>query len=121
VDPPVPASRDRQPEPHDSTTELHLTRADVIGDDEAAEAALRSTQASDLSERLEAALDELSPCERQVLRLRFGLNGNPERTMTEISTELGIGRDRIRQIQVEGLRKLRHMSSVRRDLLPYLG
>jgi RNA polymerase primary sigma factor len=97
-----------------------LTRADLICDDAASEAAPRSSEASDLSEQLEAALDELSPCERQVLRLRFGLNGHREHSLQETSTELGIGCDRVRSIQNEGLRKLRQMPEVRRDLRPYL-
>jgi RNA polymerase sigma factor (sigma-70 family) len=102
-------------------SDTDLTRADLLCDDAASDAAPRSSEASELSSALESALDELSPCERQVLRLRFGLNGNRERTLSEISRELGISRDCIRKVQNEGLRKLRRMPSVRRDLLPYLG
>ena len=50
----------------------------LLGDDTAAEAARESSEASDLSERLESALDELHPRERQVLRLRFGLDRHGE-------------------------------------------
>ena len=66
-----------------------LTRGDLIGDDAAAEAGLRSSEAADLSARLGSALDELHPSERQVLRLRFGLDHGPERTLSEVSQELG--------------------------------
>jgi RNA polymerase primary sigma factor len=96
-----------------------LTRGDLIGDDAAGEAPSRSSEASDLSRRLESALDELHPRERQVLRLRFGLDRGHERTLGEVGAELGISRERIRQIEAEGLNKLRRMPQVRRDLLPY--
>jgi RNA polymerase primary sigma factor len=102
-------------------TDTDLTHADLICDNAASEASSRSSEASELSEHLEAALDELSPCERQVLRLRFGLNGSHERSTREISQELGIGCDRIRSIQNEGLKKLRRMPRVRTDLRPFLG
>jgi RNA polymerase primary sigma factor len=78
-----------------------LTRGDLIGDDTAAEAARESSEASDLSERLESALDELHPRERQVLRLRFGLDRGHERTLGEVGEELGVSRERIRQIEAD--------------------
>jgi RNA polymerase primary sigma factor len=96
-----------------------LTRGDLIGDESAGEAPTRSCEAADLSVRLQSALDELHPRERQVLRLRFGLDRGHERTLGEVGDELGISRERIRQIEAEGLGKLRRMPNVRRDLLPY--
>jgi RNA polymerase primary sigma factor len=97
-----------------------LTRGDLIGDEAAAETAHRSSEASDLSERLESALDQLHPRERQVLRLRFGLDRGYERTLAEVAAVLGVSRERIRQIEAEALRKLRHVPGLRRDLLPYM-
>jgi RNA polymerase primary sigma factor len=96
-----------------------LTRGDLIGDEPAAEAAQRSSEASELSERLQSALDELHPRERQVLRLRFGLDRGDERTLVEVGEMLGVSRERIRQIEAEGLRKLRCVPGLRRDLLVY--
>jgi RNA polymerase primary sigma factor len=96
-----------------------LTRGDLIGDEAAAETMHRSSEASDLSERLHSALDELHPRERQVLRLRFGLDRGYERTLGEVGEMLGISRERIRQIEAEGLRKLRYVPGLRRDLLAY--
>ena len=58
----------------------HLTRGNLICDDTVTEAAHRSSEASNLSERLQSALDELHPREQQVLRLRFGLDRGYERT-----------------------------------------
>jgi RNA polymerase primary sigma factor len=54
-----------------------------------------------------------------VLRLRFGLDRGHERTLGEVGEVLGISRERIRQIEADGLSKLRRMPQVRRDLLPY--
>ena len=97
-----------------------VTRGDLIGDEAAAEMAHRSCEAADLSERLQSALDELHPRERQVLRLRFGLDRGYERTLGEVGQALGVSRERIRQIEAEGLRKLRRVPGLQRDLLPYL-
>ena len=96
-----------------------LTRGDLIGDDAAAEAASRSSEAADLSKRLQSALDELHPRECQVLRLRFGLDRGYDRTLGEVGEELGVSREQIRQIEAKGLRKLRHMPSLLRDLQVY--
>jgi RNA polymerase primary sigma factor len=98
-----------------------LTRGDLIGDEMATDAARESAEASDLSERLESALDELHPRERQVLRLRFGLDRGHERTLGEVGEELGVSRERIRQIEAEALAKLRRMPRLRRELLEYVG
>jgi len=97
-----------------------LTRGDLIGDETASEVARETAEASDLSERLEGALDELHPRERQVLRLRFGLDRGHERTLGEVGEELGVSRERIRQIEAEALAKLRRMPRLRRELLEYV-
>ena len=97
-----------------------LTRGDLIGDDAATEAARESAEAADLSTRLESALDQLHPRERQVLRLRFGFERGYARTLGEVGEELGISPERTRQIEAEALNKLRHMPRLRRDLLEYV-
>jgi RNA polymerase primary sigma factor len=97
-----------------------LTRGDLIGDDLTVEAAGESAEAADLSERLEAALDELCPRERHVLRLRFGLERQHARTLSEVGEELGVSRERIRQIEAEALAKLRRMPRLRQELLEYI-
>ncbi len=53
------------------------------------------------------ALEELTTRECQVLRLRFGLEDGHERNLAEVGRELGISRERVRQIEVASLQKLR--------------
>ncbi|MDP2860128.1 MAG: RNA polymerase sigma factor RpoD [bacterium] len=55
-------------------------------------------------------LDTLSPRERKVLELRFGLDDGKSRTLEEVGREFGVTRERIRQIEAKALRKLRHPS-----------
>jgi RNA polymerase primary sigma factor len=61
-----------------------------------------------LSERLGALLETLKPREARVLRLRYGLDGRREHTLEEIGKKLGVTRERIRQIEAQALRRLRH-------------
>ncbi len=61
-----------------------------------------------LKDHVEGALNELNPRERQVLRMRFGLEDGRDRTLGEIGEELGVSRERVRQIESEALAKLRH-------------
>ncbi|MBM3215602.1 sigma-70 family RNA polymerase sigma factor [Candidatus Poribacteria bacterium] len=56
--------------------------------------------------QLETLLQTLTPRERRVLRLRFGLEDGRDRTLREIGDELGLTRERIRQIEHEALGKL---------------
>jgi len=61
-----------------------------------------------LLEHLENSLKLLTPREEQVLRLRYGLGGEEIKTLEEIGAMFGVSRERVRQIEQKGLRKLRH-------------
>ena len=65
------------------------------------------------------ALSELSDREKQVVRLRFGLDDGQARTLEEVGKEFGVTRERIRQIEAKTLAKLRnpHRSQKLRDYL----
>ena len=62
----------------------------------------------ELREELREVLWKLSPRERRVIDLRFGLSDGDPRTLQEIAEEFNLSRERIRQIEGEALRKLRH-------------
>jgi len=64
-------------------------------------------QDSDLSSSLNSWLDELSEKQREVVARRFGLRGHETSTLEEVGREIGLTRERVRQIQVEALRRLR--------------
>lgn len=61
-------------------------------------------------EQMRAALLELAPMERDILRQRFGLDGQEPRTLAEIGEQYSLSRERIRQLQVLALEHMRrHM------------
>ncbi|MFC2049824.1 RNA polymerase sigma factor RpoD/SigA [Chloroflexota bacterium] len=72
-----------------------------------------------LRSQLNQALESLSPRERRVIELRYGLEDGYNMTLEEVGAQLGFTRERIRQIQKEALAKLRHRS-LSRHLIEYL-
>ncbi|TMC58460.1 MAG: RNA polymerase sigma factor RpoD [Chloroflexi bacterium] len=61
-----------------------------------------------LQEKLEEVLSTLTPREARILRLRYGLHNGHAHTLEEVGRKFGLTRERIRQIEVEALRRLRH-------------
>jgi RNA polymerase primary sigma factor len=59
-------------------------------------------------------LGSLTPRERKVLELRFGLEDGRSRTLEEVGREFNVTRERIRQIEAKALRKLRHPTRSRK-------
>ena len=65
---------------------------------------------SDLKERVREVLKTLTPREEKVLKMRFGIDVASEHTLEEVGKDFSVTRERIRQIEVKALRKLRHPS-----------
>ncbi len=82
---------------------------DFIPDDDAPAPADAASHTL-LKETLDNVLDSLTEREREVLRLRFGLDDGRSRTLEEVGKEFKVTRERIRQIEAKALRKLRHPS-----------
>jgi len=102
-----------------------LSLSSPIGDEEDAQLGdfIEDKQATAPSEaasltmlrtEVENVLDSLTPRERRVLQLRFGLIDAREQTLEEVGKRFGVSRERIRQIEARALRKLRHPSRSRR-------
>lgn len=65
---------------------------------------------SDLKKRVREMLKTLSPREEKVIKMRFGIDVASEHTLEEVGKDFSVTRERIRQIEVKALRKLRHPS-----------
>ncbi|MEM9102866.1 MAG: RNA polymerase sigma factor RpoS [Pseudomonadota bacterium] len=87
---------------NDSDKSLLDTIADANGDGPA-----ENLQENDLKENISQWLGELSEKQREVLARRFGLLGYDASTLERVGHEIGLTRERVRQIQVEALRRLR--------------
>ena len=94
---------------------------DLVADDNAEvpfEMAALSLARNDLQD----LLDYLNPREREILSLRFGLEGDQPLTLDEVGRRFNVTRERIRQIEAKALTKLRHPCSARhRRLVASLG
>ena len=88
-----------------------------LGDFLPDEAALAPADAAShqlLKEQVMDVLSSLTPRERKVLELRFGLEDGRSRTLEEVGREFNVTRERIRQIEAKALRKLRHPTRSRK-------
>ncbi|WP_189483249.1 RNA polymerase sigma factor RpoS [Alishewanella tabrizica] len=81
---------------------------DVIADDKELGPELE-LQDADIRQHLVIWLGELNPKQREVLARRFGLLGYEPSTLEDVGHEIGLTRERVRQIQVEALRRLREI------------
>ena len=82
------------------------TRGEFIADDKI----LRPDQEASrriLQDQIKSVLDELSPKERKILEMRYGLSDGVQHTLEEVGTEFGVTRERIRQIEAKVHEKLR--------------
>ena len=86
---------------------------DFIQDEDASEPS-EAASLTLLKEQLAEVLDTLTPREKKVLELRFGMVDGRTRTLEEVGKEFNVTRERIRQIEAKALRKLRHPSRSKR-------
>ncbi|XBH84984.1 hypothetical protein VPH35_073017 [Triticum aestivum] len=87
--------------------------------DPSAETAEEMLNRMSMKKDVHQALDTLSPRERQVVKLRFGIDDGRIRTLQEIGNIMGVSRERIRQIESGAFRKLRGKKKVK-CLMDYL-
>lgn len=83
--------------------------ADFIEDQEAVSPS-EAASTLILREKIEESLNKLTPRERDVLKMRFGLDDGYSRTLEEVGRHFKVTRERIRQIEAKALKKLRHPS-----------
>jgi RNA polymerase primary sigma factor len=82
---------------------------DLIADS-SAEEPLDQVERGMHQEQLGRWLDHLTDQEREVLGLRFGLDGRERHTLAEIGRQLDVSRERVRQVELKALRKLRNLT-----------
>jgi RNA polymerase primary sigma factor len=70
-----------------------------------------SEQIAELKQLFDKFLSDLEPREKQIVVARFGFDGKPPRTFRELGTEMGVCKERIRQIQTRAMDKLRDMAA----------
>jgi RNA polymerase primary sigma factor len=90
--------------------EARYSLADTL-EDSAAPAPAETASQHLLGEELHRALALLTPRERSVITLRYGIGDGHSRTLLEVGKELGISRERVRQLEVVALMKLRGISN----------
>ncbi len=82
-------------------------------EDKAIQSPLEYVIQDDLRRRVDRLLGSLPPKEEKIIRKRFGIGEDMPRTLEEVGTEFDVTRERIRQIEVKAIRKLRHPSRSR--------
>lgn len=87
--------------------------AEFIQDDKTPAPSLEAAR-NLLKERLDEISSELSPRERKILALRFGLDDGVAKTLEEVGVEFGVTRERIRQIQAKSLEKIRKLQGLKK-------
>lgn len=94
------------------SSESEQTLVDLLPDEDAPDPATVYAN-EDVRGRFDGWIDELGEKQQAVVVRRFGLRGHKAATLEEIGRELGITRERVRQIQIEALKKLRHTLEAR--------
>lgn len=84
------------------------TLLDTIADDRSNDPS-EELQASNIQDNLNRWIEELPDKQREVLSRRFGIRGYETSTLEDVGSEIGLTRERVRQIQVEALKRLREI------------
>ena len=79
-------------------------------EDESAESPYELAETEENARRVEEILSKLSPRERDILRMRFGFEGDEKSTLEVVGQRFGVTRERIRQIEAKALKRLRNPS-----------
>jgi len=98
-------------EPMSLETPVGTEEDSLLGDfieDESVPGPVDATSQQLLREQIQNVLGQLSARERMVLERRYGLVDGQSRTLEEVGREMGVTRERVRQIEAKALRKLRH-------------
>ncbi|MEF8794456.1 RNA polymerase sigma factor RpoD [Thiohalorhabdus sp.] len=104
-------------EPLSMETPIGDDEDSALGDfieDKNTEAPVDSAIKASLTECTDEVLQELTPREEKVLRMRFGIGMSTDHTLEEVGKQFDVTRERIRQIEAKALRKLRHPSRSKR-------
>jgi len=88
--------------------------AALLADERSARDVAQDAALMELHRVMGEVISQLSPSERQVLILRFGLTQGGARTLAEAGKKLGVSAERVRQIEAKALRKIRHPTRSRR-------
>jgi RNA polymerase primary sigma factor len=96
----------REPVSLDAPVGEDLALADLLAD-AATASPIEGLMTEDLSSQVGRALGRLTPKEREIVRLRFGIGDVETLTLEEVGQRFGLTRERIRQIEMQALRKLR--------------
>ena len=89
-----------------------LNLGDLIEDEDGVQP-LDAAMGSDLRAAMTRILEDLTPREERVLRMRFGIGIESDHTLDEVGKQFSVTRERIRQIEAKALRKLKHPSRAR--------
>jgi RNA polymerase primary sigma factor len=103
------------PTDEDEDSEL----GDLVADPDAIAPAEAVSQVM-LKEQIQEVLQALSPREVRILQLRYGLGNGESYTLEQVGKKMGVTRERVRQIEMQALSRLRH-PTYRRQLRDYLG
>ncbi|MBV1914598.1 MAG: RNA polymerase sigma factor RpoS [Pseudomonadales bacterium] len=90
------------------SSESDKTLLETVADDNQIDPA-EMLQDSNLRSSIDSWLDELSEKQREVISRRFGLRGHDMSTLEDVGAEIGLTRERVRQIQVEALRRMKEI------------